>query len=106
MPNSKVGGASPTSTSAWTAASRAFGFTVRNAGKSGSELGYDWPQVAILILTSKLHSFETINRRTIIFQGKKLVLEASAAVGAASTCLDVQTPAMATPDFHYCPRVD
>ena len=94
--------------SAWTAASRAFGFTARNAGKSGSELGNDWPQLTIPILQLNYRPLlRAVNRRTHTFQGERAgPLKAWAAIGAVSTRLDVQTPAMATPDFHYFPRVD
>ena len=69
-------------------------------GKAAVKLGYDWPQVTIPILVSYRPFLNAVNRRTITFQGERAGLEASATVGATSTCLDVQTPAMATSYLH------
>ncbi len=52
-------------------------------------------------------SFESgKSSNTYLSRRKGWSAKASAAIGAVSTRLDVQTPAMATTDFHYFPRVD
>src|SRR2546426_9730727 len=70
-------------------------------GKAAVKLGYDWPQSHYSNSPVSYKLFlNAVNRRTITFQGESSGLEASATVGAASTCLDVQTPAMATSYLH------